>query len=54
MRNYLVVAADGARVRFFKLVPAEFPELESGPSLVELEDRVNPEIDEKGGIYGAI
>lgn len=48
MRNYLVVAADGARARFFKLVPAEFPELESGPNLVELEDLVNPEMDEKG------
>ena len=48
MRNYLVVTADGARARFFKLVPAEFPELESGPNLVELEDLVNPEIDEKG------
>ncbi len=48
MRNYLVVTADGARARFFELIPAEFPELESGPNLVELEDLVNPEMDEKG------
>ncbi len=48
MLNYLVVVADGARARFFKLVPAEFPEIESSPNLVELKDFVNTEIDEKG------
>ncbi len=48
MLNYLVVVADGARARFFKLVPAEFPEIESSPNLVELEDFINTEIDEKG------
>ncbi len=48
MRNYLVVVADAARARFFELIPVEFPELESGPNLVEIEDLVNPEIEEKG------
>ncbi len=48
MLNYLVVVADGARARFFTLVPAEFPEIESSPNLVELEDLINTEIDEKG------
>ncbi len=48
MHNYLIVVADGARARFFELVPAELPPLESGPNLVELEDLVNPEIDVKG------
>ncbi|HFC53158.1 MAG TPA: host attachment protein [Gammaproteobacteria bacterium] len=48
MRNYLVVVADGARARFFGLVPADFPPIESGPNLTELEDLVNPEMDAKG------
>ncbi len=48
MRKYLVVAADGSRARIFDLVPAEFPELESSPNLVEIEDLINPEMEEKG------
>ncbi len=48
MRNYLVMVADGARARFFKLLPAQLPQMESGPNLVELEDLVNPEINAKG------
>lgn len=48
MRNYLVVAADSSRARFFRLIPAEVPEMESGPNLQEIEDLVNPELEEKG------
>ncbi|HEB95162.1 MAG TPA: host attachment protein [Sedimenticola thiotaurini] len=48
MRKYLVVAADGSRARIFDLVPAEYPELESSPNLVEIEDLINPEMEEKG------
>ena len=48
MRKYLVVAADSSRARFFCLVPAEVPEMESGPNLQEIEDLVNPELEEKG------
>jgi len=48
MRNYLVVAADSSRARFFRLIPAEVPEMESGPNLQEIEDLVNLELEEKG------
>lgn len=48
MRKYLVVAVDSSRARFFDLVPAEIPEMESGPNLLEIEDLVNPELEEKG------
>jgi len=48
MRKYLVVAVDSSRARFFYLVPAEVPEMESGPNLQEVEDLVNPELEEKG------
>jgi protein required for attachment to host cells len=43
MSDYCVVVADGARARFFTLEPAEVPELESGPTLVEREDLVHLE-----------
>jgi protein required for attachment to host cells len=43
MRDYCVVIADGSRARFFRLMPAEIPEMESGPNLVEFADLVNPE-----------
>ena len=45
MTQYCVVVVDGARARFFTLQPAELPELESSPRLVELEDLVNPEAE---------
>lgn len=48
MRKYLVVAADSSRARIFDLVPAEIPEMESGPNLIEIEDLINPEMEEKG------
>lgn len=48
MNNYLVLTADGTKARFFRLAPAEYPELESGPNLIELEDLVNPELGQKG------
>lgn len=43
MKSYLVISADGARARFFHLEPADVPELESGPNLVEDDVFVNPE-----------
>ena len=42
MTDYFVVVAEGARARFFTLEPAEIPELESGPNLVERGDLANP------------
>lgn len=35
MADYLVVVADAAEARFLTLEPVEFPELESGPRLIE-------------------
>ncbi|HQU17277.1 MAG: host attachment protein [Chromatiales bacterium 21-64-14] len=43
MNEYCVVVTDGARARFFTLEPAEFPQMQSGPNLVEQKDLVNPE-----------
>lgn len=41
MTQYCVVVTNGARARFFSLEPAEFPELESGPTLVEHKHLTN-------------
>jgi len=43
MSDYLVVVASAARARFFTLEPAEFPELESGPNLVDQGELLNPQ-----------
>jgi protein required for attachment to host cells len=43
MSDYSVVVVDGARARFFTLEPADSPETEGGPNLVERRDLVNPE-----------
>jgi protein required for attachment to host cells len=43
-----VIVADAARARFLTLQPAEQPEIESTPNLVERKDLVNPEADERG------
>lgn len=43
MNQYLILVVGGAKVRFFKLEPAEFPELESSPKLVEFDTLTNPE-----------
>ncbi len=48
MSEYCVVVCNGTRARFFTLEPVAFPELESGPNLVERKDLVNPEIDVPG------
>jgi protein required for attachment to host cells len=43
MSDYCVVVTAGARARFFTLEPVEFPELESGPRLIECGELCNPE-----------
>ncbi len=43
MNQYLVVAADAVRARFFHLQGADEPALESGPNLVEDDVLLNPE-----------
>jgi protein required for attachment to host cells len=43
MAQYCVVVTNGAHARFFTLQPAEFPELESGPNLVEHNHLINAE-----------
>ena len=43
MSDYAVVVIGGARARFFTLEPVEFPDLESGPRLVERGELLNPE-----------
>ncbi len=45
MTDYCVVVTDGARARLFTLEPADLPEIESSPKLVEREALVNPERD---------
>jgi len=47
MSENCVVVAGGSRARFFALEDVQFPEVESGPNLVELSDLVNPEHDAK-------
>jgi protein required for attachment to host cells len=41
MSDVCVVIADGARARFFSLEAADFPEVQSGPTLVEHEGLSN-------------
>jgi protein required for attachment to host cells len=41
MSQYLVAVIDGTRARFMTLEPAELPEYESGPNLVEHEGLAN-------------
>lgn len=41
MQHNCVVVAGGARARFFTLEEAEYPEMESGPNLCEVNDLVN-------------
>lgn len=43
MIDYCVVIADASRARFFTLVPAEHPKIESGPTLVERTALANAE-----------
>lgn len=42
MMDYFIVVIGGAQARFFTLVPVDFPELESGPRLVERGQLSNP------------
>jgi protein required for attachment to host cells len=41
MDHTLVTVLDGTRARFLTLEPAEFPELESGPNLIEQDALIN-------------
>jgi hypothetical protein len=43
MGEYLIVMINDEKARLFTLKPVRFPELESGPRIVELEDLINPE-----------
>ncbi len=49
MSDYCVVVADGAHARFFTLEPAELPEVESGPKLIERGQLLNPEKEKADG-----
>ncbi|UCF55752.1 MAG: host attachment protein [Deltaproteobacteria bacterium] len=42
MSDYCVVVTGGAHARFFTLEPVEFPELESGPKLIDRGELLNP------------
>jgi hypothetical protein len=44
MGEYLIVVANDEKARVFTLQPVQFPDLESGPRIVELEDLINPEV----------
>lgn len=48
MNGYCVVAADGGRARLFTLEPVQHPEVESGPTLMEHTDLVDPELARTG------
>jgi len=43
MSEYCVVVAGGSRARIYTLEPAELPELQSGPNLVERRTLSNPQ-----------
>jgi hypothetical protein len=43
MGDYLIVVINRQEARFFTIEPVAFPELESGPNLVEGDKLVNPE-----------
>lgn len=43
MSDYCVVVTSGAHARFFTLEPVEFPELESGPRLIDRGELFSPE-----------
>lgn len=43
MSDYCVVVTDGAHSRFFTLEPVDFPEVESGPNLMDRGELFNPE-----------
>ena len=43
MSRYCIVVAEGSVARFFTMEPAEVPELESGPHLIEQKSLHNPE-----------
>ena len=52
MADYLVVIVDRASARFLTLEPVEFPEIESGPKLVALDELTNPNyISEARDLY---
>lgn len=48
MSEYCVVVAGGDGARFFTLTPADIPEIQSGPNLVELDEIHQTEAHEKG------
>lgn len=48
MHQNCVVVAGGSRARFFTLQNVEFPELQSGPNLCEVNDLVNLEQETPG------
>ncbi len=48
MSEYCVVVAEGSRARFFTVEPADIPEMESGPNLVEHMSLTNPEHQARG------
>lgn len=48
MQQNCVVVAGGSRARFFTLNEVEFPEMQSGPNLCEVNDLVNPEQEAQG------
>jgi hypothetical protein len=43
MGEYLIVVVNDEKARLFTLEPVKFPEFESGPRIVELQDLINPE-----------
>ncbi len=49
MSQDCVVVADGSRARFFTLQHAEYPEMQSGPNLIEVNDLIQPEHEMHNG-----
>ena len=48
MQHNCVVVAGGSRARFFTLEDVEFPEMQSGPNLCEINDLISTEMDAPG------
>ncbi len=51
MSEYCVVVAEGAHARVFTLEPADIPQLQSGPNLVERYQLRDNDLDERSSEY---
>ncbi len=51
MSQYIIVVVNRALARFFTLEPVDFPELESGPRIMELDKLENQELKDNQELF---